>query len=666
MDSARGSEFRLWVVVGLGLTIATLAAYWRVTGNGFLMFDDPEYVTANRHVLGGLRFDGIVWGFTHFHSANWHPLTWISHMADVTLYGKQAGGHHLTNLLLHISNTLLLLAFLGYTTRRLWPSALVAALFALHPLHVESVAWISERKDVLSTFFWFSTMLAYAFYARKPSVLRYAVVAGLLALGLMSKPMLVTLPFVLLLLDYWPLSRLEQLSGAGIWRMAKEKLPLAAMAVISAIVTLAAQHKAMFPGELMSLQSRITNAFVSYWRYIWEMLWPQGLAALYLHPNKPLYWQAAAAMIFVIAVTVAVVLVRGRYRFALTGWLWYVVTLIPVLGLVQVGRQSHADRYTYVPLTGIFIVLAWSLAELVNWKPRLRMYVVAVSVASLAALCAMTWYVTGFWHDDGALYTRAINVTRDNYRMMSNLGIHLMQTKDYDESLKVLNRSLEIKGDDAYTYNAIGTVMLRMGRYEEAERYYSKTIELQGDFDEAYANMGYVLWRQGKLEQAVGYFRRALELRDDWAEIHGCLGQVLVGLGRQEEGYAELKRAVEQNPDLAEVHFSLAGIYAARRQLASATHELEEAARISPDAQILSGLGTCYMMMDRYADAEKALRRVTEIEPNKASAHADLAAALAGIGSRDAAIGELRRAMELDPQNVDIKTQYQQLTGTDK
>lgn len=657
------------LIVIVILAVATSGTYYRVIGSEFLDYDDRDYVTGNIHVMGGLTAQGVIWAFTHFHSCNWHPVTWMSHMADVSLFGMQPSGHHFVNLCLHILNAILLFLFLKYVTQRIWASAFVAALFALHPLHVESVAWVAERKDVLSTFFWLATLVAYAWYARRPGLGRYASVTGLFALGLMSKPMVVTLPIVLLLLDYWPLGRISldgwhlRAATGSPARLVLEKVPLGILSLGSAAVTLVAQRQAMHPQELLDTASRVANAVVSYGRYIWAMVWPRGLAAFYPYPSNSLYAEAAIILLFVAGVTAAVMAAGRKHRYLPAGWLWYIVTLVPVLGFVQVGRQSHADRYTYIPLIGLFIMVAWGAAEMADRWRRLRKPMAVAAIAVLVVLGVLTWMTTAYWRDDGALFSRAVRVTKNNYRMMSNLGIHLMRAGDYSGSMALLQESLALKGDDPYTLNAAGTIMLGQGRYDEAERYYKTALQAKPDFDEANFNMGIVFWQTGRPKEAAEYFQKTVEAAPEWAEAWNSLGQALSGLGQYDKGREAFERALSLKPGLAEAYFGLGGVYARTGDLGSAVEALQKSAAISPSFRTLNNLGACLVAMGRPGEAEKPLRDAIKIEPNDASGHMDLAAALAALGRRDEAISELETAMRLEPDNADIRAYYQAVKG---
>ncbi|HSV26364.1 MAG TPA: tetratricopeptide repeat protein, partial [Sedimentisphaerales bacterium] len=478
-----------------GLILAMIAAYSRISRNEFVNFDDYTYITRNRHVNDGLSFEGVKWAFTEYHSSNWHPVTWLSHMLDVELFGMWAGGHHLVSLGIHILNSLLLLWFLCSATGRFWPSLFVAGLFALHPLRVESVAWASERKDVLSVFFWMATMMAYSFYVKKTGWRRYAVVVLLFALGLMSKPMLVTLPIVLLLLDWWPFERVV-LSGRHrgrpmpLLRLAAEKLPLLAMSAVSALVTIDAQQGAVAALDVVGFSTRFTNAAISYWRYLGQMIWPAGLAVLYPYVNRPEYLLAAAALLLLAGATVAAVRWRMQFRYILTGWLWYLIALLPVIGLIQVGAQSHADRYTYLPLTGIFIIISWGASSLARRVRAIRIVIPAAAVAILVILGILTWRQTGYWKDSVTLFERTTAVTEDNHVAMTNLGNALIDIGEPDRAMEQFQKSLALAPRQAQTLTGIGKVLFDRGELDASWQYYKMAVDLKPDLKDAQLNAG--------------------------------------------------------------------------------------------------------------------------------------------------------------------------------
>ncbi len=559
-------------MICLVIALLTFAVYGQVNHHAFIDFDDYEYITENPHVRSGITIDNIVWAFTSYHSNNWHPLTWISHMADVQIFGLNPAGHHLVNVCFHILNAILLLLLLQRMTGDLWPSAMVAALFALHPLHVESVAWAAERKDVLSTFFWLLTIWMYVRYAETPDWKRYSLVILMFALGLMAKQMLVTLPFVLLLLDYWPLGRRAEEKGqrqSPISRLIAEKIPLFALALIAGIIVFVVQQQS---GVLYSLspfpfQIRLENALVSYVAYIGKMFWPVNLAVFYPHPMQSLgLWKVLCAAGLLIAVSAGVIWKGRRYPYLITGWFWYLGTLVPVIGLVQVGVQAMADRYTYIPLIGLFIMIAWGGRDLVSFlaikrfvgtkrdQPvgallspgkqekkrklgrgshyprkdanpspipalsRAELFVPSRIISGLAVvvlliLTFLTWKQVGYWRDNVTLYNHAARVVPDNYWATNNLGAALASRGQIDAAMIWFAESLKIMPYYPGANQNIAAALYKQGRYEEAEPLLARALKLQPRNPDLHITLGAVLLKMTRNAEAAAHFQEALNLR---------------------------------------------------------------------------------------------------------------------------------------------------------
>jgi len=584
--------------VSLALIAVNLIVYASVWHDDFVNYDDYQYVSENADVSGGLTWHGVAWAFTTGAAANWHPLTWLSHMLDVQLYGLNPGAHHLTNLLLHIANTLLLFGLLHRMTGALGRSAFVAGLFAVHPLHVESVAWVAERKDVLSTLFWMLTLWAYVAYVRKPRLRRYLVVLLFFALGLMAKPMLVTLPFVLLLLDFWPLGRMAPgPNPAGRWAPSREwwatvvhlvweKLPLLALSVASSIVTFVVQRRG---GSVVSLDAiplnlRLANALASYVAYIGKMLWPAHLAVLYPYAQSLPRWWIAGAFLGLIGTTVAVIWASRRHPYLPVGWLWYLGTLVPVIGLVQVGPQAMADRYTYIPLIGLFILVAWGVPDLlVRW--RLRRIALPTAAGLVIAACAIAARgQVQYWESGTALWTHALEVTTGNYVAHTDLGVVLARQGRTDEAIREFREALRIKPGYADGHNKLGRALAEQGRLDEAIAHYTEALRNDPASAEAHNNLGLALARQGKLDESTHEFLEALRIQPDSAEVHNNFGVVLAGQGRTDEAIHEFQEALRIKPDY-EAHYSLGIALAKQGRTDEAIHEFLEALRIKPDDQ---------------------------------------------------------------------------------
>ena len=509
------------------LILLTLAAFWQTLGNEFVNYDDDDYVTKNIQVQAGLTKDGVIWAFTKPHSANWHPLTWLSHMLDYRIYKLNPMGHHLTNLLFHIANVLLLYWVLVTMTKYTWRSAFVAALFAVHPLHVESVAWVAERKDVLSTFFWMLTMLAYVSYVRDRKIGKYLLVVVLFALGLMSKPMLVTLPFALLLLDYWPLGRFQKANG---WKLVWEKLPLFVLSAASSVVTYLAQQKGGAVVEHLPAGERIANALVSYLAYIGKMLWPRNLAVFYPHPRAALpVWQTVAAAALLALASVLVIRFARRRPYLATGWLWYLGTLLPVIGLVQVGVQAMADRYTYVPLIGLFIIIAWGVPDLVSLgkKPSRSRYLGVPAVAVIAALAICTWIQTGHWRDSIVLFEKALASTSGNYVAHHNLGVALQDQGRLGDAIAHYRTALRLLPDYADAHRNLAVALVRQGRIGEATDHLLAAVRINPLDIQARYNLGLAMSVRGKIEEAVFQYREALRVDLENSQVSNNLAWIL-------------------------------------------------------------------------------------------------------------------------------------------
>jgi tetratricopeptide (TPR) repeat protein len=542
-------------IVCVLLAAVTLLVYWPVWNHGFVNFDDGAYVSQNPVVQAGLTWPGVKWAFTTFHSANWHPVTWLSHMLDCELFGLDPGGHHLANVLFHAINAVLLFLFLFRTTQALWPSALAAALFAWHPLRVESVAWAAERKDVLCAFFFLLTLRTYCRYAQKrskvesrepraapgaaaldlrPSTLDYGLALFFFALGLMSKPMLVTLPFVLLLLDYWPLQRVPGFEfGKAQWsRLLLEKGPFLALAAASCVVTFVAQQRAE---SVLTLQHhplpfRLENALTSGAAYVLKTLWPVNLAVLYPFPKQipPAQW--ATATVLLASITGLIWRARRRQPYLLTGWLWFLGMLVPVIGLVQVGVQAMADRYTYLPHIGLFMAAAFGLADL---AARLRLKPAALVPAGgivLAGCLAATANQLRFWHDGVALFGHAVAVTADNPVARNNLGVVLDLAGRPQEAIGQYQEALRLQPDYVLAHNNLALVLAQTRRAPEAIQHLRETLRLRPDYPEPHFNLGLVLLREGQLDEAVAHFQKALELRPDFNDAREKLNEARVAM----------------------------------------------------------------------------------------------------------------------------------------
>ncbi|MEJ2430175.1 MAG: tetratricopeptide repeat protein [Deltaproteobacteria bacterium] len=575
VDSGRTTDFRshfLTLLVSLVLVLATCAVYLHVTGYDFALLDDNLYVYENPHVQNGLTSDSIIWAFTTTHAGLNIPLTWLSLMLDFELYGLDAGGYHLTNLLLHLANVLLLFFVLKLMTGDLWRSGFVAALFALHPLHVESVAWVTERKDVLSTLFWMLTMWAYFRYVQGPTAKRYLLILVPLVFGLLAKPMLVTLPFVLLLLDYWPLGRFQvgqspdgpevTVQGSiksgqpmsSVLSLVWEKIPLFALVAVSSVVTFLAEKSggALAHSESWPISIRIANGLLSYVKYMGKMIWPHNLAIFYPHPGHSLpMWKAAGAGFLLLCISILVVRGARRYPYLLVGWLWYIGTLVPVIGFVQVGSQAMADRFTYIPLIGLFIIIGWGVPEIVPRWPHRNLSLATLSTTVLLFLTVLTWKQVQYWQNGISLFEHTLEVTSNNWLCNYNLGTALDKQGRTDDAIKHYQEALRIKPDYAEAHNNLGIALDKQGRIDDAIKHYQETLRIEPDNGEAHNNLGIDLDRKGRIDDAIKHYQETLRIEPDNAEAHNNLGIDLARKGNIDAAVKHFQKALQINPNFS-------------------------------------------------------------------------------------------------------------------
>ena len=648
--------------VYLVLIFATLAVFHQLPSHDFVNYDDDLFVYENPQVQNGFSKEGVIWAFTSFSPDYWKPLSWLSHMLDCELFGLRPGMHHLTSLLLHVANSVLLLLVLSRMTGALWPSSFVAALFALHPLHVESVAWVAERKDVLSAFFWFLTIWAYSRYAERPRSGRYLFVLLLFALGLMAKPMVVTLPFVLLLLDYWPLERMKlpgmkpknerSMAQSSAFHLVWEKIPLFVVSGATTVVTVIAQRQV---GALKSIESypfthRIANALVSYTSYIGKMIWPHKLAVFYPYPTAIPLWQSAGAGLLLITISLLLMRAAANRPYLVVGWLWYVVTLLPVIGLVQVGGQAMADRYTYLSLIGLFIIIAWGVPSLLaNWRHAKKAIALATAVLLLGfATCSVLQ--VRHWQNSISLFRHTNKVTSNNDVAHNHLGIALASQGEFEQAMSHYAEALRIKPREQYVHNNLGIALVRQGRLEEAMGHYGAALRIKPDFAKAHNNLGNALAMQGKFEEAMSHYSEALRIKPDFAEAHNNLGNALARQGKFEEAMSHYSEALRINPEYAGAHNNLGNTLAMQGQFEGAMSHYSEATRINPEhAQAHNNLGNMFARKGRLEEAANYYSEALRIKPNYAKAHYNLANTLAEMGRLDEAIGHYSEALRIKP-----------------
>jgi tetratricopeptide (TPR) repeat protein len=627
------SKQGITIAIYLALAVITVTVFGQTIRDDFVNFDDDLYVYNSPVIKAGLTINGMLLAFTTPHARNWHPLTTISHMLDYQVWGLRAGGHHATNVILHTIAVLLLFSLLKRMTGAVWKSVLVAALFAVHPLHVESVAWISERKDVLSALFFFLMLGAYVRYTSAPSRWRYLLVSVLFAAGLMSKPMLVTAPVVLFLLDYWPLERFKgQMSqvrdpntavGAQ-WSVTRglilEKIPLLLLSVASCVVTFVIQKRAV--GAIPSLPWlwRVENAVTSYLLYVWQTLWPARLAVFYPYPDNTLpAWKIIFALGLLVATTVAAIVLRHRRPYLFTGWLWYVVMLMPVIGIVQVGEQGHADRYTYLPHIGLFLLAVWGVADVVASRRAMSRITAVTAAITIFALAWVAFAQTRYWHDSETLWTHALAVTSDNDFAHNNLAYLLADRGDLDDAISHFEAAAEIRSHKRDRHYNVGSALVEMNladalakkdRLDEAMFHYEQAIRLEPNYPDAYYNRGSVLFAKGRIDEAIADWERTLQLQPNDADAHVCLGNAFLRQGSPREAIAHYETAATLGPQDPHSRNNLGWILATAsdagiRDGAKAVEFAQQAVALSGgrEPQFFRTLAAAYAESGRFSDA---------------------------------------------------------------
>lgn len=661
---AQGLDRAIMVV----LVLATVLLFVRAVGHGFVNYDDPDYVTANPRVQAGLSWGTVRWALGAAEASNWHPLTWLSHAADVSLFGRDPRGHHATSVLLHGLNAAFAFLALVRLTGARWTSALAAALFAWHPLRVESVAWVAERKDVLSGLCWFLALWAYAVHAERRRAgggvgWPYAGALGAFALGLMAKPMLVTMPCVLLLLDVWPLRRLD-LAGANgerVGRLLLEKLPFFALAAVSSVVTYVVQSQGGSVSAALGLGPRFANAFVAVASYLGSWVWPVDLAVLYPHPGAWPVARVALAVAVVVAGSVLAWTQRRRRPWVAVGWLWFLGTLVPVLGLVQVGLQARADRYTYLPIIGVQLAVLWSLRDIVVSGPA-RRRAALVAGAALVALAGVTWRQLGVWRDSLTLFDHALAVTRGNYVAHDNRGFHLAGLGRLDEAMSAYRAALALRPDYLNANNNLGHALVQLGRAAEAVPPLRAALAANPSHLEVRNNLANALSDLGQLAEAMEHYEFVLARRPAHANALNGSGVVLAMQNRLPEARARLEAAAAADPALAGARHNLGNVCAMLGLRDEAVRAYLAANALNPsDAQSLVRAGMLLVDLSRPAEAVEAFRRALAVNAANPEAQAGLGLALARLGRREEALRALETALRQQPDYPAARSWYEAL-----
>ena len=692
------SRKQLILAICFGLAVGTLALYFPIISHDFVNFDDDGYLIENPHVKNGLSWSGIIWAFTSGYASNWHPLTWISHMVDCQLFGLNPAGHHLMNLLFHTANTLLLFILLNYLTGAIWRSAFVAALFAWHPLHVESVAWASERKDVLSAFFWMLSLIAYVRYAKvqsssspAPAVVSYLLALLLFACGLMSKPMVVTLPFVLLLLDFWPLQRFKP---STLQRLLCEKIPFLALSVAACVVTYVVQKN----GGAVSknpLSFRVENALWAYERYLAKTFWPSDLAIFYPFPSHGLLGLAIVSALLLALFSVIFIALSRSQPYLLVGWFWFLGVLVPAIGIIEVGSASMADRYDYLPSVGLFILVTWALNDLLG-SQRGKQFLATTAAATLIACLIITTHQIKYWRNSITLFSHALQVTTDNYvadaclgqaldaigdeknalifcqdavridpdypPAQSFLGAVLWKTGDTNQALACLDTAARVAGHNPILQYNLGKFLLEHNYPDKADARFSSALKDDPGFAEAHNALGKTLLKQGKLQQATDELLQATELEPDNAQFRYDLGTVLLTESQSTPAITEFSRAIELQPNFEEAHENLAVALTSEGRLPEAITHFTKVVQLQPsDPDARFNLGLAYLNNRQPAKAAAQFSEELKLAPNETRAHYRLAQALAQQKDFPEAVAQYTQTLKLTPNFPDAKTELNQI-----
>jgi len=650
----------------IGLALVTLAVYWQVHSFEFISFDDDIYVYENEHVKNGITPGNLLWALNPVNAEGtyWHPLSWLSHMLDVELFGLNPGGHHLVNLLFHILNVFLLFLAMFLMTGAAWKSAFVAALFALHPINVDSVAWIAERKNLLSTTFWMLTMLAYIRYARKPTIARYLIVFLTLALGLLAKPMLVTLPCVLLLLDYWPMGRMRfgqslpigsetKFHSNRLSRLMMEKVPLIVLSlIITGIFAYSLQHNRQLINLTNSpLSLRLENALVSYITYLWKLIWPAKLAVFYPYPKEIPFWKTLGAAMLLLTISIPMMTRIKTNPYFSIGWFWYLGTLVPAIGLIQGGLMpALADRWAYVPAIGIFIIIAWSGSELFKWACFDRKTLIALGAAIFCVIGILAHRQTGHWRNNQTLFQHALAVTSGNHMAHINLGIDYTQNNKLEKALHHFQEAIRIQPDMAEAHYNMGNALFETGRIEEALTSYQHAIQLYPDYAQAHFNLGIGYEKVKRNDEAIPHYLETIRIHPGHAKANYHLALLLSRAGRHGEALAYYLKALEINPEDPNIHYNCANTHNALGKTDQAVAHLRQAIAMEPGHEkALNNIAVILLSRGQAADAIPYFIKAMQINPQYSSVHYNLGIAYFKTGNKSGAIGSFKEALRLNP-----------------
>jgi tetratricopeptide (TPR) repeat protein len=641
------SSDRQKLIVYLALTVVTFTVFWQVNLYDFTNLDDPLYVTENSHIQSGISLTGVRWAFsTTYADTLWHPLIWLSFMLDNQLVGLNAGGYHITNLILHIFSTLLLFWLFNRMTGAIWRSAFVAVLFAVHPLHVESVAWIAERKDVLSAFFWMLTLCMYVYYTEKPVIKRYLPVVFCFVLALMSKPIVVTLPVILILLDYWPLKRFEFREGKFVLWQLKEKIPLFILSAVFSLITIYTQYNPSIKHFPFGL--RIANASVSFITYLEKTLWPRDLAVFYPYPAQIPLWQVLGTTLLILVISVLVIAAAKRLPYLFVGWLWYAITLLPVIGIVQSGEQAMANRYHYLPSIGIAVMLAWGIPLLFTREDLRKIILFPAGVFFIAILSFITWQQCGHWQNSIKLWNYNLQITKNNALAHNNLGIALSDEGKNEEAMDHFIEAIRLKPYLFYAFNNRGSAYVKLGRYQLAIEDFNQAIRLNPNFADGYHSLGIIHIKLGLYQNALDYFSKAIRLRPDDSSYYSDRGIAYANLGQYRLAIDDYNHAIRLKPTDADLYFIRGTAYHNLGRYQSAVDDFNEAIRLKPDyADAYNNRGGAYFKLRRYQLAVKDFNEAIRLKPDYADAYNNRGGTYFNQGNKKPGCYDAQRACKL-------------------
>ena len=638
------------------LIVASLIAYSRILSNDFINLDDPLHITQNDHIKSGIHLQNIKWAFTSIVNAHWFPLTLISHMLDWSLFGSDASGHHMVSLLLHIGAAIFLFLFLNKTTNNIWPSAFAAAFFALHPLRVEAVAWAADRKDVLSMFFGMASLYAYSFYVENNRCSRYIFCLILFIFGLMSKPIILTLPFLMILLDYWPLKRCpmdllspfknrRQIFG----KLLREKVPFIFFTIVSCIITFRAQDKSHLVASLrnLSFDTRVQNMFISYVSYLEKTFWPFDFAVYYSYERSFPLGNVLISCIILIGITMTVIYVMKKMPFLFVGWFWYLGTLVPVIGLVQIADIARADRYTYLPSVGIVMMITWGIPFLFYHKVISKKILFTAGIAVLTILSILTWQQCRYWKNSIELYNHTLKVTKNTYFIRHLLGRALAEKGNTKEAIDQYDEAIKLKPKNANAYQARGNAYEKLGQYQQAFAEYNKAVRLEPN-DKTYNSRGLAYYKLGQYREALADHNEAIRLNPDVADAYQARGNAYEKLGQYQQALADYNEAIRLNPDVADVYSNRGTIYFKLGQYQQALVDYNKAIIMKPkSADAYNNRGLAYGKLGQYQQAVDDFNQATSLKPDYIDAYNNRGFAYFLQGNKERGCSDAQKACSL-------------------